>query len=698
MNRSVAASFLQGRIYCAKLAHAILGTLVVLVALAVAVPVRADDDLPGRVGRVAELAGELFLSPADAPDQWAPIGLNYPVTGGDNLWAGNDARAEVDFGAGQFRLAGNTNLHLSRLDDRQFALFVAQGRVSVRVRVLDAGEVAYVDTPNAQIVLTRAGLYRIDVSEDRERTALVVREGEANVTTAGGVQQVLPGQSADVEGADPRYANVRNGLGSDGFDAWVATRDRRYDRGRSNNYVSREMVGWVDLEEHGTWAQVPEYGAVWYPTEVAADWAPYRNGYWAQVGGWGPTWVDYAPWGYAPSHYGRWVFIGNRWAWTPGAYVARPFWAPALVGWTGGAAWSFSVTAGAPVYGWVPLAWGEAYRPWWGRCSNGCWQRYNRPYAVDVNVRPSTPPARYVNLNAPGGMTAMPASAFVARRPVTQNMVAVSGGIASQAPTLTEAPMVRTDLGRIPVSRAPGGAPPPASTFYRTGIDRTPGGVASPASSGVTSAVPPGSRPVGTGTPLSPRNPVSSGGLGAQGSGGAVVAAPPSLRPPSSGGLAPQVEGNGAVVAAPPSMRPPSASGGMAAQGQNSGAVVAVPPSMRPQSPSSGYGQSPAVATPSAGYAAPSPAPAMQRAPARPTMAPAAVAPPVTVAPSMPPVSRPAPAPVAVPQVARPAPVPQAAPAPSVAPAPAPAPAAPVGNLQRSGRSPDRVDDKLAPK
>ena len=675
MNHSIVPPLLCGRIHFATLARAVLCTLVVLVALATAVPVRAADDLPGRVGRVAELAGELFLSPADAPDQWAPIGLNYPVTGGDNLWAGNDARAEVDFGAGQFRLAGNTNLHLSRLDDRQFALFVAQGRVSVRVRVLDAGEAAYVDTPNVQIVLTRTGLYRIDVSEDRERTALVVREGEANVTTAGGVQQVLPGQTADIEGADPRYANVRNGLGSDGFDAWVATRDRRYDRVRSNNYVSREMVGWADLEEHGTWSQVPEYGAVWYPTEVAADWAPYRNGYWAQVGGWGPTWVDYAPWGYAPSHYGRWVFIGNRWAWTPGAYVARPFWAPALVGWTGGAAWSFSVTAGAPVYGWVPLAWGEAYRPWWGRCSNGCWQRYNRPYAVDVNVRPSTPPARYVNLNAPGGMTAMPGSAFVARRPVTQNMVAVSGGIAAQAPTLSAAPIVRTDLGRIPVSRAPGGAPPPASTFYRTGIDRTPGGVASPASSGGTSAVPPGSRPGGTGTPLSPRSPVSSGGLGAQGAGGAVVAVPPSMRPPSSGGLAPQVQGNGAVVA--------------------------VPPSMRPQFPSAGYGQSPAPATPSAGYAAPSPAPAMQRAPARPTMAPAGVAPPpVTVAPSLPQIARPAPAPVAMPQVARPAPAPQAAPVPvpSVAPAPAPAPAVPAGNLQRSGRSPDRIDDKLAPK
>ena len=64
---------------------------------------------------------------------------------------------------------------------------------------------------------------------------------------------------------------------------------------------------------------MPEYGAVWYPSDVGADWAPYRNGYWTEVGAWGPTWVDYAPWGYAPFHYGRWAYVGNRWGWCPGA-------------------------------------------------------------------------------------------------------------------------------------------------------------------------------------------------------------------------------------------------------------------------------------------------------------------------------------------------------------------------------------------
>ena len=237
------------------------------------------------------------------------------------------------------------------------------------------------------------------------------------------------------------YATVRNGVGSDGFDTWAAGRDRRY-YGRTANYVSPQMVGAADLDQYGTWSQVPEYGAVWYPSDVGADWAPYRNGYWTEVGAWGPTWVDYAPWGYAPFHYGRWAYIGGRWGWCPGAYVARPLWAPALVGWAGGSGWSLSATVGTPVYGWVPLGWGEPYRPWWGRCSNGCWNRYNRPYAVNVAVvRPNSPPTRYVNWNAPGGITAVSGSALVMRQPVQANLVRVPAGVAASAPVLASAPI-----------------------------------------------------------------------------------------------------------------------------------------------------------------------------------------------------------------------------------------------------------------
>jgi FecR protein len=531
----------------------------------------AEDDLPGRVGRVAEIGGELFLAPQDKPEEWIAIGLNYPVTTGDNLWVGTEGRAEVDFGAGQFRLAGDTNLHVSRLDDRQFALFVAQGRVNVRVRVLEPGETARIDTPNAQVVLTRPGLYRVDVSEDREHTQLAVREGEANVLTFGAVQQVLPGQSAAVDGADPQYATVRNGVGNDGFDAWIASRERRYEGGAGANYVSPQMVGAADLDRYGTWNQVPEYGAVWYPSDVGADWAPYRNGYWTEVGGWGPTWVDAAPWGYAPFHYGRWAYIGNRWGWCPGAYVRRPMWAPALVGWAGGPGWGLSASVGAPVYGWVPLAWGEPYRPWWGRCSNGCWDRYNRPYAVNVAVRQNSPPTRYVNWNAPGGISAVSGSSLVMRRPVQANLVRVPGGVGATAPLLASAPISRGDAGQISVRRPGQGVPPPASTFYPTiarpggvpgGIGAVPGGPATGAASPVvrtrpgpspSATAPPTQygRPTQQASPAPAAAPTYGGGVGA--AAGVAPAARPAPAPAPA-----QVSPNQAGIAGTPGAAPPA--------------------------------------------------------------------------------------------------------------------------------------------
>ncbi|HTQ01099.1 MAG TPA: DUF6600 domain-containing protein [Casimicrobiaceae bacterium] len=458
----------------------------------------AQDDLPGRVGRVANVAGELFLAPQDKPDAWNAIGINYPVTSGDNLWVGSEGRAEVDFGAGQVRLAGDSNIHVSRLDDRNFALFVAQGRVSTRVRVLDPGDTTRIDTPNAQVAITRPGLYRVDVSPDREHTHIVVREGEVNVLTAGGVQQVLPGQSADVDGTDPRLATVQNGIGIDGFDTWAADRDRYYSARANNynNYVSPQMVGAADLGQYGTWSQVPEYGNVWYPDDVPADWAPYRNGYWVSVGAWGPTWVDYAPWGYAPFHYGRWVFVGSRWGWCPGTFVARPLWAPALVAWTGGPGWSVSVGVGAPVYGWVPLAWGEPYRPWWGRCSYGCWDRFNRPYAVNVAVvRPSSPPPTfYRNWNAPGGVTAVSSAAFVARRPVQENLVRVPREAVASVPVMSSAPLIRNDVASRAVAQRPVSAPPAASTLQPAIARQAPQSVSranpAPAEQGFTRARP----------------------------------------------------------------------------------------------------------------------------------------------------------------------------------------------------------------
>ncbi len=452
-----------------------VGRTVGILLLAAGMPAAAfaDDDLPGRVGRVADVAGHLYLSPQDRAAEWAEIGRNYSVTSGDNLWVSADGRAEVDYGGGQFRLTGDTTLHVSRLDDRQLALFIAQGRVIVRVRVLDPGDAVRIDAPNTQVQLTRIGLYGVDVTPDRQATLVTVREGEAQVALANGAAQALPGQTVTVTGQDPVTADLRNGLGQDGFDAWSANRDRYYEQSVSAAYVSPQTVGYADLDPYGSWQQYPDYGAVWFPNSVAPDWAPYSDGYWADVGGWGYTWVDFAPWGYAPFHYGRWARIGGRWGWCPGSHVARPSWAPALVVWHGGPGWGLSTRRGSPVYGWLPLGWRDPYLPPWRHCSSRCWTRLNQPYGVNVRERPRLPPAHYANAAVPGAITAVTAAGLMGARPVAANRVPVPTQLAASAPVLDAPPARSPDLARLPAVKPVAGAPPPASTLYSSGRSPT---------------------------------------------------------------------------------------------------------------------------------------------------------------------------------------------------------------------------------
>ncbi len=312
---------------------------------------------------------------------------------------------------------------------------------------------------------------------------------------------------------------MRSAGGVDGFEAWSANRDRYYERSRSGGYVSRQMVGAADLDEYGVWQTYPDYGAVWFPTAVAADWAPYRDGYWTTVGGWGATWVDAAPWGYAPFHYGRWAWIGGRWGWCPGSFVARPVWAPALVAWHGGPGWAVSASLGAPVYGWVPLGWREPYLPPWRGCSTRCWTQYNQPYAVDVRERPHRPPASYVNMAVPGAITAVSGATLTGARPVAANRVRLPAQTIGAAPVLAEAPPMVPVRTRTPAGSA-GSPPPPAALLHpqrsRTVFPDASAGVTAPqgqpgsrgGAAPATATVPPGVRSV---TPASPATPGNRG-------------------------------------------------------------------------------------------------------------------------------------------------------------------------------------------
>jgi len=96
-----------------------------------------------------------------------------------------------------------------------------------------------------------------------------------------------------------------------------------------------------ELSPYGTWINDPEYGYVWRPDVDQADFRPYySNGRWAMTE-YGNTWVSNYDWGWAPFHYGRWMYNRyNNWVWIPDTT-----WGPAWVDWR----------SGGGNYGWAPM-------------------------------------------------------------------------------------------------------------------------------------------------------------------------------------------------------------------------------------------------------------------------------------------------------------------------------------------------------
>jgi hypothetical protein len=119
------------------------------------------------------------------------------------------------------------------------------------------------------------------------------------------------------------------------FSTLITARDLQ-----ANSSVNVDISIFHDaLAPYGNWVNHRTYGQVWYPRNVARDWRPYTDGYWAHTDDYGWLWVSYEPWGWAPFHYGRWAWDNwYGWIWVPGRT-----WAPAWVFWRSGdgyAAWA----------------------------------------------------------------------------------------------------------------------------------------------------------------------------------------------------------------------------------------------------------------------------------------------------------------------------------------------------------------------
>ena len=319
------------------------------------------------VARISLLNGDVSVRRGDSGD-YVAAAQNAPVMVQDSIQTGTGARAEVQFDiANMVRLAQNTEVHFTNLENGRFQLKLGRGTVTYRL-LRDTNAQVEIDTPSISIRPARQGVYRITVTDDGQ-SYVTPRAGQVEVFTPKGSQMVTTGQTLMARGdaADPEYQMVA-GLNRDDWDNWSDSRDQVFQQAWANTqrYVPQGVYGTEELAGQGQWVPTPEYGGSAWAPNVGPDWSPYSNGDWGWEPYYGWTWCSHDPWGWAPYHYGRWFNRpGLGWAWWPGMLGGNYYFRPGLVGFFG-----FGAGIGGFGFGnigWVPLAPFERFHPWFGR-------------------------------------------------------------------------------------------------------------------------------------------------------------------------------------------------------------------------------------------------------------------------------------------------------------------------------------------
>lgn len=448
---------------------------VVLFLVSTITPVSAADRIaPSSIARLSFTRGITSFLPA-GETKWVKTSINRPIITGDRLWTGANSLLELQLDTATIRLGNQTNIKVLNLNNKIIQVQLSGGTILLRVGRLKPQQIVEVSTPNLAFITAKPGNYRIFVNSKTNITYVTVKEGSGTVYGSKTAYQINAGSSCPF-GKNLKIYQCTTKLSIDDFDRWSQERDR-LGKVKTTRYVSSDMIGEEDLQQYGRWTVAKKYGHVWIPNETRSDWAPYRNGHWVWIRHWGWTWVDEQPWGFAPFHYGRWVYIDHRWSWVPGPRNIQPVYAPALVVFVGGKNFNLKLSSGVSGIAWFPLAPGEVYIPP---------RHFSREYFIDVN-RSNTQISNtyiinsytnqtnitYQNINVVNGITAVSTQAFQQSQPVNRALVQVPSQTINQAPKnpiATVVPDTASVLGTSEVAQSQ----PPADLLDKPVVVTTP--------------------------------------------------------------------------------------------------------------------------------------------------------------------------------------------------------------------------------
>ncbi len=429
------------------------------------------------VGRISLIHGDVSTQRGDS-GIWSAATLNQPVMGGDKISTAEGARTEVELDfANILRLGTNSKANIATFTHKDIQIQLAQGIASYSV-TKDSEAEPEIDTPNVSVhPAHRDGVFRIEVRPNGD-TIVIVRKGEAQISTPQGSTEVRQGEQATIRGdSNSAQYKIDQAPAPDDWDRWNADRDYLIRNAQSWRHTNRYYTGTQDLDAYGNWQNVPDYGDVWVPNEPAG-WVPYRDGSWTYEPYYGWTWVGYEPWGWAPYHYGRWFWWNGGWAWWPGAAWGwyRPFWAPAYVsfwGWGAGFGFGFGWGWGGwGGFGWLPLGPCDWFHPWWGGYAGRFgWIGHGWGYDRFGGFAPLHAGTRFSNVanihdaHIGGALSTVRAGAF-----------GTGGRVAAMAATREQIGGARMMAGNLPVtptraSLSASGRPAAASTMHGGGAE-----------------------------------------------------------------------------------------------------------------------------------------------------------------------------------------------------------------------------------
>lgn len=312
--------------------------------------VLTDDEQPevtDRVARVSFLRGNAKIRRSGATD-WENITLNLPLVEGDEIATDKNTRIEIQFNNyTHVRLDENSYLKLTTLRDEGIAVSLSLGTMNARLTRFDKDNSFFeIDAPRTTIALQRSGSYRVDAGQDGSSEVRVgaLNGGEARVYSDNSGFTLKNGRSTRIfiDGANVGEWETADAIRfQDDFDTWTLDRDdviaRRIKDAYYDRYYDNDIYGAEDLNAHGDWVYLRNYGYVWRPSRgaisVYSDWSPYRYGHWRWMQPYGWIWVNDEPWGWATYHHGRWFYDAGYWYWSPYGHYRprRSWWYPALV-------------------------------------------------------------------------------------------------------------------------------------------------------------------------------------------------------------------------------------------------------------------------------------------------------------------------------------------------------------------------------